>query len=221
MLKIQRQSPVSFAAEAIRTEEREHWNIVLEYEKEGDGPWLADLSHRPRWDVQDGNMANLSVFGNKVPEKPNSCIYCRGTLINRMNATQASVWHMDGEPQKPAEKAYTDTADAGVFLALAGKYTFAIAEKLTDLDFLHPQQKTPFLMQGPFSHVPCQIVVADRGETGKSPFPAEKSGLILLLCSRGYARDMVHAILAAGAEFGIRPAGEDKILHELRRIFSG
>jgi glycine cleavage system aminomethyltransferase T len=36
----------------------------------------------------------------------------------------------------------------------------------------------------------------------------DRSG-ILLTCSRGYARDMVHAILDAGAEFGIRPAGEN------------
>ena len=36
----------------------------------------------------------------------------------------------------------------------------------------------------------------------------ERSG-ILFTCSRGYAQDMVAAILEAGAEFKLRPAGEN------------
>ena len=66
-------------------------------------------------------------------------------------------------------------------------------------DFADPEKSVPFLLQGPFSHVPCQVVTLER--------KTERSG-ILLTCSRGYARDMTHAILAAGEEFGLQPAGE-------------
>ena len=87
-----------------------------------------------------------------------------------------------------------------VFLALFGQEIFAIAEKLTALDFLDPLKETPFLLQGPFSHVPCQIVTLE-----KTP---ERCG-ILMTCSRGYAGSMIAAILEAGEEFGLRPAGEN------------
>jgi hypothetical protein len=36
---------------------------------------------------------------------------------------------------------------------------------------------------------------------------SDKTG-ILMTCSRGYAYDMVAAILSAGEEFELRPAGE-------------
>ena len=37
---------------------------------------------------------------------------------------------------------------------------------------------------------------------------ADRCG-ILFTCSRGYARDMVHAVLDAGHELGLKPAGEE------------
>jgi hypothetical protein len=118
-----------------------------------------------------------------------------------MNRTQASIWHLTGEkPDDPAGPAFTEVTDVTVFLALFGKEIFAIAEKLTSLDFLDPLKKTPFLLQGPFSHVPCQIVTLE-----KTP---ERCG-ILMTCSRGYAGSMIASILEAGAEFGLRPAGEN------------
>lgn len=219
MTDIQRESPVSFSAIPVKTEKRDHWQIVLEYKDEGEGPWLIDLSHRARWDVQNRNISELKIFGNTVPETPNACAYTNGVMISRMNATQMSVWHVSENPAEPfADLSVTDTTDATVFLTLAGKNVFAIAEKLTDLDFLNPQKQTPFLIQGPFSHVPCQIVVADRDETGESRFTPGKSGLLLLTCSRGYAHDMVHVILDAGEAFGLRPAGEEKFMEMLRRV---
>jgi hypothetical protein len=41
---------------------------------------------------------------------------------------------------------------------------------------------------------------------------------ILFTCSRGYGRDMVHAMVGAGAEFGLRPAGENTFTQWLREI---
>ena len=195
-----RRSPVSFDAAPAITEERDNWSVVLEYEDQGAGPYVIDLSHRARWDLQDAEIGGIQSLGIQVPDIPGQSGFENGVLINRMNRTQASIWHLSGEtPALPDDPAFTDITDSTVFLAVCGKDLFSILEKLTSLDFLDPSQKTPFLLQGPFSHVPCQIVTLE-----KTP---ERSG-ILMTCSRGYARDMVRALLEAGAEFKLRPAGE-------------
>jgi glycine cleavage system aminomethyltransferase T len=125
-------------------------------------------------------------------------------LINRMNGTQAAVWFLgSGAAPVPADAAgYTDVTEATLFLALFGPRVFEVTEHLTNLDLGTPQRRTPFLLQGPLAHVPCQAVVLARGEDG--------SGGMLLACSRGYAHDMVHVILSAGAAHGLRPAGENR-----------
>jgi hypothetical protein len=201
MENIIRRSPVSFDVQPAKTETRENWTIALEYDAEESGPYVIDLSHRTRWDLQDTDIAKVNPWGIPIPDAPGQCVYDKGILINRMNRTQASIWHLMGEkPDGPEGPAFTDVTDVSVFLALFGKEIFAITEKLTALDFLDPLKQTPFLLQGPFSHVPCQIVTLE-----KTP---ERCG-ILMTCSRGYAAAMVESILEAGEEFGLRPAGEN------------
>lgn len=212
MVNIVRRSAVSFDAAPAKTEERDNWSVVLEYEDQGAGPYLVDLSHRARWDLQDAEIGGIQSLGIQIADIPGQCVFENGILINRMNRTQASVWHLSGEtPAFPDDPAFTDVTDSTVFLAVFGQDLFAILEKLTALDFLEASRKTPFLMQGPFSHVPCQIVTL-----AKSP---ERSG-ILLTCSRGYARDMVGAVLEAGAEFNLRPAGEQAFSEWLVEVIS-
>jgi hypothetical protein len=198
--KIIRRSPVTFDSPSARTEERDKWAVVLEFENQGAGPWIIDLSHRARWDLQDRAIDGIKPWGASVPETPGKCSFAEGILINRMNRTQASLWHLKGDrPVPPEGQSFTDVTDATVFLALVGKNLALLVEKLAALDFFNPLNNPPFLLQGPLCHVPCQCVMLE-----KSP---ERTG-ILLTCSRGYARAMVEGILEAGAEFGIRPAGE-------------
>ena len=198
--EIKRQSPVSFPGKPLNTEIRDHWTVALEYEAEGQGPYLFDLSHRARWDLQDADLSGFEPLGIGVPDTPGQCVFENGVLVNRMNRTQASIWHLGGQtPGAPDGAAYTETTDVSAFFGLVGPNILAIAEKLSALDFADPAKSAPFLLQGPFSHVPCQVVTLERA--------AERCG-ILLTCSRGYARDMTHAILAAGEEFGLQPAGE-------------
>ena len=200
MENIIRRSAVSFDAIPVNSEERDGWSVVLEYEDQGQGPYVVDLSHRPRWDMQDAQIGGVESLGIRIPDKPGQCVFENGFLINRMNRTQASVWHLSGEtPAFPDAPAFTDITDSTIFLAVFGQDLFRILEKLSALDFLDSSRQTPFLLQGPFSHVPCQIVSLD-----KTP---GRSG-ILMTCSRGYARDMVGAVLEAGMEFQLRPAGE-------------
>jgi len=196
-----RRSPVTFDSTPVQTEVRDNWTVVLEFENQGDGPWLIDLSHRARWDLQDREIDAIHPWGLSIPDTPGRCSYGNGVLINRMNRTQSSIWHLAGEKlDSPDGTAYTDVTDVTVFLALIGKNLTPLIEKLTSLDFFNPLNEPLFLLQGPLSHVPCQCVMLERSQ--------DRSG-ILFTCSRGYARDMVHAVVDAGAEFGLRPAGEN------------
>lgn len=203
MANIRRESPVRFGIGPRKTEVRDNWTVALEYNDEGRGPWIVDLAHKIRWDLQDRNIGGFSPCDLTVPAVPGQSILAGGTLINRMNRTQASIWRLGASaPALPDGIGYTDTSESTVFVALFGPKIFSLAEKLTNLDFMDPTRQAPFLLQGPFCHVPCQIVTLQKAADG--------SGGFLLACSRGYGDSMVHAIFEAGAEFGLRPAGENR-----------
>ena len=203
MSEIKRRSPVRFTVTPIKTEVRDNWTVALEYDGEGQGPWLVDLAHKTRWDLQTNKVGEMTPANLAVPAVPGACTIADRTLVNRMNRTQASIYHLgDSTPAMPDFSGYTDVTESTVFLALLGPEVFLIAEKLTSLDFMDPGKKSPFLLQGPFCHVPCQIVSLDKS--------TDATGGFLLTCSRGYGDSMVSAVLEAGAESGLRPAGENR-----------
>ena len=200
MKKPVRQSPVVFDKKAAQTEMRGDWLVVTAYENEGAGPFVIDLSHLERWDVQHEDLDGLKPCGLDIPTDPGAVCWSSDLLVNRMNRTQASLWHLSGRTRvEPEYPTCTDTTDATAFIALLGNKVFAIAEKVSALDFLSPEKQEPCLFQGPVQHVPCQVVVMDR-----SP----DDGCLLMTFSRGYARDMVRGLLQAGREFDLTPAGE-------------
>jgi len=203
MTKITRVSPVVFKNTVVKAEQRDNWDVVLEYGTEGDGPYLVDLSHIPRFDLQDSDLAAKKPFGMNLPETPGSSVLENGILANRMNGTQVSLYNLGGQDSSSItdEPGITDVTESTLFVALLGKNIFSICEKLTALDFMDPKRTAPFLFQGPFSHVPCQIVTLDKGDD---------TAALVLTCSRGYGDDMIHSILHAGEEFGLNPAGEDR-----------
>jgi hypothetical protein len=213
MTQIRRRSPIQFKAGIEKSEVRGGWTVVLAYEGEGQGPFLVDLSHIPRWDLQVKTLDGIQPLGMKIPSAPGKCRLEDGILINRMNRTQAAVWHLRaGEPALPPESGYTDVTDATLCLALFGRNALAVVEKLCALDFHDPRKLAPFLLQGPFSHVPCQMVILEKGEGFH--------GGLLFTCSRGYAQSMVHAVFGAGAEFGLKPAGEQRFADWLGQLAS-
>ena len=198
----QRHSPVLFLSEPDQTEMRNGWKVVLKYKDEGTGPFLIDLSHRKRLDVQDSNLSKFHPGGVPIPETPGQCAFQNGLLINRMNRTQAAVWHLLGDsPDMTQETAYTEVTEGSMFLALLGSDSevLSIMEKVTSLDLRQTANEPPFLIQGPIFHVPCQIVVF---------YEKEKGSDILFTCSRGYGTSMAQQLLETGAEYGLRPAGE-------------
>ena len=142
-----RRSPISFDAAPAQTVNRGGWEVVLTYEDEkGSGARLVDLSHKSKWDVQDGDIESIKPFGLDVPADYNACNLGDGMIVNRMNRTQAAVWQLgEAAPEAPAEAAYTETTDAQALIALFGPDAPAIAETLTGLDlFPAPGGNSPF-----------------------------------------------------------------------------
>jgi hypothetical protein len=210
MTEILRRSPISFKGKPAHSEERDGWDVILEYEEEGKGPYLIDLSHSAKWDLQDTDLSQFRPWGVTIPQTPGQCAFQNGILINRMNRTQTACWHLcKTSPQVPKESAYTETTDATLLLALLGKDLFSIMEKISALDFVSPERKVPFLLQGPILHVPCQVVCLEK---------ADENTAVLFTCSRGYGESMVEGILNAGTEFGLRPAGENVLTLTLHII---
>jgi hypothetical protein len=200
--RIERQSPVEFNLTPEEVQWRDHWPVAQIYAHEGPGPWLVDLSHCPKWDFQSSGLAQLKPWDLAVPERPGNCtLDGRGVLLSRLNGTQVHAWHVGGGVCAPPQLSEgTDVTDAALLLGLVGPRLFRILEKLSALDFFSPDRPVPFLVQGPVSHVPCKIV-------SFSNRPTDQDAL-LISCARGYAHDMVHAVLEAGRAFGLRPAGE-------------
>ena len=120
-----------------------------------------------------------------------------------MNRTQASIYHLgDTAPTMPDFSGYTDVTESTVFLALFGPEVF-LYRREADQPGLHGSgQKGAFLAPGPL--LPRALPDRHPGQI------SDGNGGFLLTCSRGYGDSMVHAMLEAGAEFGLRPAGENR-----------
>jgi hypothetical protein len=184
--------------------------VVLAYEEEGgakgegegEGPWLVDLSHRSRWDYQDRRVDERRPLGLHVPPAPGEVSIESGLMINRMNDTQVSIWHVGpgAAPATPQEVSYTDTTDSDCCLAVLGAGTPAVMEHVSNLDLFPPRRRPPFLTQGPVLHVACQIVTC--GHDGA-----------LIAFSRAYGQTFADAMLHAAGEVGLRPGGERVFTH--------
>lgn len=203
MENIQRRSPISFPIEPVQIEQRGGWEVALSYGDHG-GPFLIDLSHRFKWDLQDSDLTRFKPFGLTVPVKPGQSRFSkRGILINRMNRTQCAVWHLTGKTlKKPQERAYTETTDGLALLAVVGKGALDVMERVTTLDLDKPGLETPCLIQGPILHVPCQVVLFSR---------SGNAATVLLSFSRGYGQAMAEAMLHSGSDLGLRPGGENDL----------
>ena len=128
---------------------------------------MIDLSHCRKWELDDSSISGFKPSDVTVPEPPGDSRFENGILINRMGKTQASIGASSEQLQGDAgHPAFTETTDGLVLLVLpAPECIFNTTEKLTSLEF---GKTPPFLLFGPFSHVPCQIVVLQR--TGRMEF---------------------------------------------------
>ena len=195
-----RRSPAVFDANPAATETRDGWKVVLRYEDEEHhgGPWLVDLSHRRRWDYQDGRVATQRPMDLPVPGEYGQAGVHGPLVISRMNRTQVSIWHLGAgaPPAMPSRTAFTETTDGHCMLAFIGAGVPQVLEHLTTLDLFDPGRPMPFLTQGPVLRVPCQVVTVS-------------TDLVVMTFARGYGETFAHAALHSGALAGLRPGGED------------
>jgi hypothetical protein len=75
MAEIRRQSPVRFTVSPKKSEVRDNWTVALEYDEEGQGPWLVDLAHKTRWDLQDSKVGEQTPCDLAVPATPGECTF--------------------------------------------------------------------------------------------------------------------------------------------------
>ena len=192
-----RRSPVLVPVTPLEMERRDGWDVVLEYEGERDGPWLVDLSHRSRWDVQDRAVGEARPFEQAVPEAWGGVHEGAGLLVNRMNRTQASIWHIGPQPapETPTAVEFTETTDSHCWVAVIGAETPRVMQAVTSLDLFPPGVEEPRLVQGPVLHVPAQIVT----------FPRDCA---LIAVARGYGQTFADAFLHSTVDLGLRVGGE-------------
>lgn len=201
MESIKRYSPIIFSATPARTDIRNGWEVVLEYKDEGNGPFLVDLSHIGKWDVQGEDLPSLRPAGLAIPADSEQCLVTGDFLLNLIKWNWATIWHFSVDmPDFADEYAFTNVTEAYALLMITGRNTYSTMEKVSSLDLLSPGQKPPFLIMGPVCRIRSQIVVLSR---------EEDAPIVFVACPRGYGQTMADAILDAGKEYGLRPGGED------------
>lgn len=201
MPKTTRQSPVVFGQQARQRKIRNGWNIVQVYENEGTGPFIVDLSHFTKWNLQGENLPQRRPAGISVPAHSGHCRLEKGMLINVVKWNWAIIWcFSENETTFYQEPAFTNVTEAYALLLIIGKEAFSIMEKVTALDLAAPTKKKPFLSVGPVLHIRSQVVVMENGSPG-----------VFVACPRGYGRAMADGLLEAGNEYGLSPAGEKRL----------
>lgn len=201
MTDILRYSPIRFDPLPVRTEIRDGYEVVLEYRDQGKGPYLVDLSHLPRWDLQNGALSRYAGMALPIPAEYNSVNCKGGLLISRLNATQCQMWALEKEiPGFSADVAITEISDGQALLALVGCDLRPLVETLTSLDLFIPDMVLPRLSQGPVLKIPSQVIrLADWGDLQS----------LLLGFPRGYGQAMADAVLERGTASGLVPGGEE------------
>ncbi len=196
-----RRSPVVLDGQPLETRLQEGWEVVLSYANEDRGPFLVDLSHRRKWDVQHGSLSTVRAWDTPFPASPGQCRLETGRLLTRRTQTRAAIWDLAGDgPAGVPEPCFTEVTDGLCLLALIGHGAFGAMEQVSSLDLAPPGRRPPFLVQGPVLHVPAQAVIL----AGEGGAPA-----VLLAFPRGYGQAVAEALLEAGRRLGLRPGGED------------
>ena len=134
MESFKRYSPVNFTCTPIRTQVRNGWEVVLEYEDEGTGPFLVDLSHIGKWDVQGEDLPSLRPAGLTIPEDSEQCLITGDFLLNLIKWNWATIWHFSEDiPDFADEYAFTNVTEAYALLAITptqSEQSTVIVEKL-------------------------------------------------------------------------------------------
>ena len=195
-----RYSPIFLDETPAEVEDREGFRVVLRYEHEGGGPFLIDLSHRPKWSIQDRQLSRIHPYRMDLPEIPNSCALQNGFLLLRLTEYHALAWHLFGpSTEMPNAFPYTDMTDGNTLLALMGRDIPALLEKAAPVDLWKPEQPLPRMFHGPVLGIPSILAILEQSPT---------QSIALLACARSYGQSMAEHLLEIGEGWKMRPAGE-------------
>ena len=122
-----RYSPIKLPSTPAQTIIRSGWEVVLSYKEERSGPFVIDLSHIGKWDVQGENLPSLRPAGLAIPENSRHCLLTGDFLLNLIKWNWATIWHFSEEmPDFADEYAFTNVTEAYALLAITGNEVFSI-----------------------------------------------------------------------------------------------
>lgn len=197
-------SPIRAERPVSRKEYRNGWEIVTQYEDEGDTPWFIDLSHAQKFDYRNTPFSHGRYLDLSLPEKPGECRVRGGYISTRLNQQRSLVLNLSQSLITVIdERLITDVTDAFALLAIIGHSVFDILENVTSLDLFPPGKDPPFVLQGSVLGLRSLLFLL----SAKRDNPA-----ILLAVPRGYGLAFSMALLQAGKPWNLSPAGEAAFL---------
>jgi len=203
MQNYKRRSPLRFAVPPAKTSSRRGWEVALSFPGDEGTPVVVDLSHAGKWELYARELEGRQVGPAVIPATPGQVALTAGLAVSLCRPSVALVWQLseNASPVLPADVDYTEITDGVALMALIGEDVPRVLEKVSDLDLALPAEQTVGLVQGPVLDTPAQVmVVSDRNAT-----PG-----VLLAVSRGYGQSVLEALMDAGAQFGLQPAGEQR-----------
>lgn len=195
-----RRSPIRMGMDPQEVVRRDGWEVALTYlgEKIYGEPFVADLSHVPKWAFRGRDPEGMKPVGLSVPDKPGEVAVGAGMVVARLSAGECRLLVVGDETPSFEDPPFTDLTDAYAVLALVGLQCLDILSRLSAVDLNAPRQRVPCAAQAPLEDVPCLIVrLVGQGGT---------PGLIISV-DRGYGQFILEAVLDAGSQYGLGAAG--------------
>ncbi len=205
-----KQSPTRFPKRPSKTEYRNGWEVALAYGNDCAPLVVIDLSHISKWEIYDRQLEGRTLGPVTIPPAPGEVILTPGLAVCLCRPSVALIWQLADEFSwdLPTGATFTEVTDGYALIALIGDDGPRVMEKITDLDLVLAAGQTARLIQGPVLDGACRIMFFSK--------PDSSTGLLLAV-SRGAGQSVVDAILDAGAEFGLQPAGEEVFKKWLRK----
>ncbi len=196
-----KQSPIRFPDSPLKTERRQGWEVALTYAGDDASLVIIDLSHITKWELYGRGLEGQQVGPAAIPHIAGQVNLSAGLAVCLCRPSVALIWQLADEFSwtLPVGVKLTEITDNYALVALIGADGPRVMEKIADLDLFLPAEQTVRFVQGPILDGASQVMILSS--------PDSSTGLLLAVC-RGAGQSIVDAILDAGGEFGLQPAGE-------------
>lgn len=197
---MKRISPVTLPSEAKKTKVYNSFAVVLNYEGEKGGSGLVDLSHLPKYELLSYHIdTNYQIFG--IPEDNCGAVLSKEKAVCRLTPERALLWYFSEENSaKHQSRELNDISDGQALLFFTGRNIFSVMERIASLDISETKETGLLFVQGPVLGIPAKILVC----TNQNQQPG-----IFFAVARGYGQSIADALLSAGSDCLLAPAGEE------------